>query len=218
MVANYTSDELLTLIDGASIAAYGAKIVKSSGFWDAPKPKEHISYRWGDRDGIEVDLGSRYFDARYPRMEIVVDGNTLQEMKNNVDMLMSVFRQTGLRHLKFPGVAGVHMVYASEDIQISRRTKGIGQRQLALVDFRFTEPHPLNRQFVANQTGGLVQVSMAVTVSGPVRIEWGDNTGTDVSESGTVTHDYTTANVFCVVVHPLSQIEGIGTLVNLVEI
>ena len=214
MVANYSNDDMIALLDGVNLSTLNCALVRTHGFMSHPRRKETVTHNWNDDHGLEVDLGAVYFGPRLPSMEILVWGDTLQGMKTNAEAIVNKLTATGLRHVKLPGLTGVYLLFVSEEISIERVNRGISNKQFGKIFVRFTEPHPVTRQWKTTQA--TPSVSLAMTITDPVWIHWGNGDILKVEANGTYSKSYA-AGVYCAVVFPTKNILTV-TPTNLTEL
>lgn len=217
MAGNYTSNGNLSLIDGVNIRTYGF-IERATGFLDQPGRKKTLEHSWPDEHGLDIDLNTIVYDERRCQLEIIAKGSTFSGLVSAVNTIKAMFNKSGYRYLKLYGIGGVYLVFVSGQIGVSRLNRGVTSTQYARLTIPLIEPYPVKYMYYANSLSSLITVSLAIGTSGPVTVDWGDNTYSTLAASGIVSHTYTTLGEYCITIYgSVQDITGI-TPTNCTEI
>ena len=210
MASNYSNNPALYLLNGNNIkTTFGAWIEQSTGFWDIPKPKENVSFSWPDENGLDVNLTARYFEALTPELTVMFSHVSYLTLKSNIRAFMAEWQKTGLQYLKLANDPRLYLVFYTDIGIVERLTKLNASKHFARLRLKLCDPNPLIRQFMADKTiAG--SVSLVITSSKPVTIDWGDGSFSSLAGNGTVNHNYL-SGIYCITVYPG---EGITSVIS----
>lgn len=200
MAGNYTSNGNLSLIDGVNIRTYGF-IERATGFLDQPGRKKTLEHSWPDEHGLDIDLNTIVYDERRCQLEIIAKGSTFSGLVSAVNTIKAMFNKSGYRYLKLYGINGVYLVFVSGSIGVSRLNRGVTSTQYARLTIPLVEPYPVKYMYYVNNTSTPVTAALTIATSGPVTVDWGDNTFSTLTTSGTVTHTYSVNGEYCICIY-----------------
>jgi hypothetical protein len=211
MAANYTTSNVIYLLNGNDLSTWKAFIVKSDNFLSLPKRKDKIAYNWPDEHGEDIDLTTVYFEPSDYDLEIIMYADTLAALQANIKLLIAELSKTGLQHLKMAGIAGVTPFYTNGHVSVENLT-GISSTQAAArVTFSIRNPNPINRQFWTTKASINLTSQLYIVTTKALTINWGDG-NIEAIAAGTITkiHTFTAIGTYCIVVY--GGVDGITTI------
>lgn len=193
-------------INGIAFTTYGVKVSGSKGLLNGLKLKEPLKVTWPDQHGEVVDLAAPRYEAREITLECFIKAASSTAFILAAQTFLAAFQKAGLQRLMIDvndADAGkkalVYEVYMAEGLDITKKwnaTLMIGTFTLTL-----QEPEPVKRVYFFVAATGAMTVTITLTTTDPINIYWGDGTfQNDVTTStGQVSHTYTTAGVYYLV-------------------
>lgn len=91
MAGNYTTQDDIYLLNGIDIESLSAFVESSEGFNDIPERKGIDQYNWPDEQGVDMNLDALYFEARYPRLAIIVHALSYASLLANLAAIKAEF-------------------------------------------------------------------------------------------------------------------------------
>ena len=199
-MSNYTINDKISLLDGVRFVDFNAKIESISGFLDDPEPKENYKHSWPDEHGLDIDLSKVYYSERKCQIDFIVKGTNYIDLVSNINALKKALRKPGYRYLKLYGIIGVYLIVPTGIMPVVRLNRGVDNTQYARMSVTFIEPYPVKFMYYADQSIK-APVSLNITTAKPLTIDWGDNTYSLASASGTKSHNYTEEGDYCIIVY-----------------
>jgi hypothetical protein len=211
-------------INGIAFTTYGVKVSGSKGLLNGLKMKEPLKVTWPDQHGEVVDLAAPRYEAREITLECFIKAASSTAFILAVQTFLAAFQKAGLQRLMIDVNDAVvtrkpllYEVYIADGPDVTKKwnaTLMIGTFSLNL-----REPEPVKRVYSFVAATGAMTVTITLTTTDPINIYLGDGTVQNdvLTATGQVSHTYTTAGTFYLVLTGvIDSISAVTTTATLV--
>lgn len=202
-------------IDYTPISTWAFTLVDTQGEQDGPMIKHPYMQNWNDRHGIDIDLDTTYLEPLEMQLVFLIKTSTFTSYRNKLNAFKTQMRRAGLHVIKYPNVGDLpYFAFVSDTIRVERILGYGGAAFAARVYVSLTVPYPLGRYFYITQSS----VSMRITCSTPILVDWGNGTSQFVEGTNVVVSKVLSSFSYVALLGNIEDISSITNITGLVEI
>jgi hypothetical protein len=179
---------------------------------------------WPDHHGEVVDLAAPRYETREITLDCFIKAASSTAFILAVQAFLAAFQKSGLQRLMIEVDDGVvtrkplvYEVYLHDDFDVKKKWNA--SLMIGTFSMKLREPEPVKRVYKFVAATGAMTVSFAITTAEPVNIYYGDGSHAFdvVTGSGTVSHTYSTAGTYYIIITGvIEDISGVTTGATLI--